>query len=263
MAVSKMFLNKISLELIFFIVTIICIHSEAAVPVFTTPGSSGRTVPVSETLPAGSSVYRAVAVDADGDILVYSLTSQIPASPQRFSIDSKTGVITTLSTFDFDGPDAISEYSISIRVTDGTSNIQTTLVMQIEDENDNSPVFSHYQVIRQRTKPGYVVADIKAIDADSASNGLVTYKITGGNKEGAFGIDSENGVLYTMYELDSGDLYNLVIEARDYGATPRSSTMTMTLTLAGHLDNGTEQNKSHISAFIISYGLLLIISKLI
>jgi hypothetical protein len=66
-----------------------------------------------------------------------------------------------------------------------------------------------------------------------------------------------------MYELDSGDLYNLVIEARDYGATQRSSTMTMTLTLSGHLDNGTEQNKSHISAIIISYGLLLIISKLI
>ncbi|XP_045179473.2 protein dachsous-like [Mercenaria mercenaria] len=255
---NKIFVNYLKMEFMFLIITTLCICARAAVPVFTTPGSPGRAVPVSESLPAGTSVYRAVAVDADGDVLVYSLTSQIPTSPQKFNIDSKSGVVTTLSTFDVDGPSAINQYEIAIRVTDGTRDVQTTLVMQIVDENDNSPVFSHYEVIRQTTKPGYIVADIRADDVDSEMNGLVTYKITGGNEEGAFGIDADVGVLYTMYELDprTRDLYNLVIEARDSGKTPRSSTMTMTLTLIGDHGNGVEDIRHRLLSFIIYYFIL-------
>ena len=86
-----------------------------AIPVFTTPSVPGRSIQVAETVPAGTSVYRVVAIDADTDKLVYSVTSQIPAVPPKFTISSTTGVLSTLSEFDADIDGSILEYQLTIR----------------------------------------------------------------------------------------------------------------------------------------------------
>ena len=91
---------------------------------------------------------------------------------------------------------------------------------RIEDVNDNEPKFAKMSTtdfsIPEDAQPDTVVAQFKAIDADSGEFGNVFYRILSGD-EGKFRIDPQTGVLYVKEHIDREiqDLYTVVIQARD------------------------------------------------
>ncbi|XP_067673633.1 cadherin-23-like isoform X2 [Haliotis asinina] len=95
-----------------------------------------------------------------------------------------------------------------------------TVTVNIEDMNDNAPVFANetYLVtLKENTPIETSVAVISATDEDSGIFGTVRYTIRGGNNR--FRIGLESGVIYVSGDLDreTTDEYYLTAEAKDGG----------------------------------------------
>jgi hypothetical protein len=143
-------------------------------PIFTQQVYNGT---VMENLSPGQSVLTVSASDIDSGlngVIRYSIVSGIT----NFQINSKSGVITTLSYFD---REIISSYSITVQATDQGSPSQSstaTVLIAILDENDNEPVFPSQQynlLINDLTMPGYVLHTFTASDMDTT--GSIRYSL--------------------------------------------------------------------------------------
>nr|CAI5824744.1 unnamed protein product [Callosobruchus analis] len=69
---------------------------------------------------------------------------------------------------------------------------------RILNENDNVPLSEeavYYPSVAEDSPPGTEVLQIKATDRDKDPNQEITYKITSGNPEGFFAINSTTGEL--------------------------------------------------------------------
>ena len=95
------------------------------------------------------------------------------------------------------------------------------LIIRVTDVNDNLPRFStsSYQAsIPVDAKQGDPVVQLSATDLDSGLNGLIYYKITKGNKDGIFAINSANGLISLgskSLASASQDKFTLTVEACD------------------------------------------------
>jgi len=130
-------------------------------PVFT----SGDTISVAENiLDTG---YTAVATDADGDTVTFSLTGGEDQS--AFGIDSDSGVLSFNTATDFESPtdsDTNNTYVVEITATDGTNFVVQSLTVTVIDINVSNGVdpTGYY------TNTGFV--DVKA--GDDMTQRLVT-----------------------------------------------------------------------------------------
>ena len=91
-------------------------------------------------------VYRAVATDADGDALSYSLSGTDAA---RFMIDANTGEVRFSEAPDAENPgddDGDNVYDIIVTASDGAAandiDQATIVTITVTNVNDNAPVFS-------------------------------------------------------------------------------------------------------------------------
>lgn len=82
-------------------------------PTFTAPIGS-PSVPIDEDTASGVAIYTVTAADADNGTITYTIHSQSPGSPVKFSIDSDTGQLTTTETFDYE-TDVVKSYAITFR----------------------------------------------------------------------------------------------------------------------------------------------------
>ena len=89
----------------------------------------------------------------------------------------------------------------------------------IEDVNDNEPKFARMSTtdfsIREDAKPGTLVAQFKASDADSGEFGSVFYRILSGD-EGKFRIDSQT-VLSRILLNPSLSVFHIDLGLFDFG----------------------------------------------
>ena len=114
---------------------------QVQIPVTTTPPvfTSPAAVSVAENRMAA---YEAVATDADGDALVYSLSGTDAA---LFTIDATTGEVSFITAPDFeapgdDGGDNI--YDIIVTASDGTNSTNHNVAITVTDVNDLVPLSS-------------------------------------------------------------------------------------------------------------------------
>ena len=161
--------------------------------------------------PLGTSVGSVNAIDPDtgvGATLAFFIGSisedRNCSSTSNFIIDRSTGEITTCQSFDYETQ---TTYSIVVIVCDSTippmcSN--RSMVINIVDLNDNSPIFSEdpYIVnINELSPTGTMIGMVSSTDADTSPNSNVSYSLP--NPDVPFSV-SDGGVYFTgaSSELD-------------------------------------------------------------
>ncbi|XP_051275347.1 protocadherin gamma-A11-like [Dicentrarchus labrax] len=102
----------------------------------------------------------------------------------------------------------------------GTVNIDITVL----DANDNVPVFNQsvYKAsVMENTMKGTSIVTVNATDADSGSNGLITYSLSQmkGSAADIFNIDEITGTISVAGQIDyeKDRKYELRVEAKDQG----------------------------------------------
>ena len=182
-------------------------------PVFT----SGATASVPEN---GTAAYTAVASDADGNPLTYSIAG-IDAA--LFDIDAATGTVTFKTAPDFEGPadaGANNVYDVVVTATDGINSTDQAVAISVTGLNDTAPNFTSPSSASVET--GLTATNYAAIAPD-ADGDAVTYSITGGADAALFSINATSGVVVFNSSSDfanpldvGGDnVYDLTVTASD------------------------------------------------
>ncbi|KAM9795003.1 protocadherin Fat 2 [Neosynchiropus ocellatus] len=183
---------------------------------------------VPENVPQVKSVVQVSATDLD-TISESKLTFQmLPSHRTYFSIDAKTGVISTVSALDREEK---PEHSVEVIVSDNGSpalRSTATVVIKVLDDNDNRPKFTdkrfHVQLLAPSLQEGKLeVCRMIAGDADEGVNAAVTYKMHQ-DQDGVFEVDPVTGVVTSHGDFLPGNYSILTVKAIDQGSPPKSST---------------------------------------
>ncbi|XP_035505640.2 protocadherin Fat 2 isoform X2 [Scophthalmus maximus] len=170
----------------------------------------------------------------------YNVTFSIKTNPDssKFKINPKTGIIITTEKFDYEGKD---RYEFDVMANHG--EVETHVVVEITDENDNGPEFtqSSYQATLDENSPvGSSVLKVAAADKDRGKNGFVTYAIANSGPS-PFTIDPFTGIISTSEHLDYELMkrrYHLRVWASDSGSPfSQVSECPVTITLNNVNDN--------------------------
>lgn len=115
------------------------------------------------------------------------------------------------------------------------------LIINITDANDNAPVLElpmyNPQVMEEELPPQEVVT-VKATDADSGINGVVSYRLRD-DISGTFSIEPSTGEIYTNTQLDRERIssYQLIVEAIDEGTPHLTGSATVLVTVLDKNDS--------------------------
>ncbi|KAF1540345.1 Protocadherin-10, partial [Eudyptes schlegeli] len=210
---------------------------------------------VSENNVPGAYIYAVSATDRDQGAnaqLAYSiLESQIQGMSvfTYVSINSENGFLYALRSFDYE---QLKEFSFQVEARDAGEEPQplagnATVNIVVVDQNDNAPAIVSplpgrngtpaREALPRGAEPGYLVSRVAAVDADDGENARLTYSIVRGNEASLFRMDWRTGELRTARRVpakrDPQRPYELVIEVRDHGQPPLSSTAAIQVVLGG------------------------------
>ncbi|KAM4732198.1 protocadherin alpha-3-like [Anableps anableps] len=196
-----------------------------------------------ENTPVGTVLERISAFDADIDQnaqVSFSLVES-NSSMQLLSmvnVNSDTGDIINLQSFNFE---ELKTFQFKVQATDSgvpplSSNV--TVNIFILDENDNNPTilapYSEHGSVNSETIPysaeaGYFVAKIRAVDADSGYNALLSYHLSEPKGNNLFRIGTSTGEIRTKRRMSDNDLktHSLVVLVSDNGEPSLSATVSI------------------------------------
>ena len=132
--------------------------------------------------------------------------------------------------------ETVSQFKLIVSVSDGVYAADVrTLTLLVLDVNDNGPTFDQvvYKAsVNEDASIGHSVGTVGAVDRDTGSNSVVSYKITSGNTNNAFHTTSD-GHIVTSNNLDYENItvYTLGITVEDEGTPSLSSTTTFIVTV--------------------------------
>lgn len=159
------------------------------------------------------------ASDPENDTLSYTF-NDISGPTSLFNINPSTGVVSSGDFLDYESQQQIS---LTVRVTDSGNNFDiANISITVLDMNDNVPVFDNasYSVnVSENAPVNYSLITVTATDADSSSNGLITYDIVENHSNGPFGINPNDGsiILLSSLDFETTSKYNLTVTAVDMG----------------------------------------------
>uniref|UniRef100_A0A8C1GDF8 Protocadherin 2 alpha c n=1 Tax=Cyprinus carpio TaxID=7962 RepID=A0A8C1GDF8_CYPCA len=199
---------------------------------------------VIENGPKGQIIYTISAVDPDLDEnskITYGLLKPLHKSGNTYSavsINPDSGDIHSLQSFNYE---ETKTFQFKVQATDSgvpplSSNV--TVNVFILDENDNSPgilaPYSELGSVNTENIPysadaGYFVAKIRAVDADSGYNALLSYHISEPKGNNLFRIGTSSGEIRTKRRMSDNDLktHPLVILVCDNGEPSLSATVSI------------------------------------
>ncbi|XP_049604776.1 protocadherin alpha-5 isoform X8 [Syngnathus scovelli] len=200
---------------------------------------------IRENTSPGAVIHKVTALDDDVDqnghvtySFLPSTTHSVPVTTM-ININSENGDIVSLQSFDYE---MIKTFQFKVQATDSgvpplSSNV--TVNVFILDENDNSPTilapYSEHGSVNSESIPysaeaGYFVAKIRAVDADSGYNALLSYHLSEpkGNNN-LFRIGTSTGEIRTKRRMSDNDLksHPLVVSVCDNGEAPLSATVSL------------------------------------
>ncbi|XP_029917160.1 protocadherin alpha-13-like isoform X5 [Myripristis murdjan] len=210
-------------------------------PLFTEPMIN---VYVKENSPVGATICTITAVDPDTDENAKVTYSSLDGGSIFFrvssaiNINSETGDIVSLQSFNYE---ELKTFQFKVQATDAgvpplSSNV--TVNVFILDENDNSPgilaPYSEHGSVNSENIPysaeaGYFVAKIRAVDADSGYNALLSYHISEPKGSNLFRIGTSTGEIRTKRRMSDNDLktHPLVVLVCDNGGPSLSATVSV------------------------------------
>ena len=197
-----------------------------------------------ENSPIGYLISTVCATDQDlneNAHLSYSLidnkSSDTPIST-LLHINSESGEIYNSQSYNYED---IKQITFQVQATDSgvpalSSNV--TVHVLILDDNDNSPVilppYSDQGSVNSENIPysaeaGYFVAKIRAVDADSGYNALLSYHISEPKGTNLFRIGTSSGEIRTKRRMSDNDLktHPLIIMVSDDGEPSLSATVSI------------------------------------
>ncbi|XP_026212885.1 protocadherin alpha-8-like [Anabas testudineus] len=199
---------------------------------------------VKENSPIGAVIKKVSATDADIDqnglvsfSFLQSNSDSLPLSTM-ININSETGDIVSLQSFNFE---ELKTFHFKVQATDSgvpplSSNV--TVNVFVLDENDNSPSilapYSEHGSVNSESIPysaeaGYFVAKIRAVDADSGYNALLSYHLSEPKGNNLFRIGTSTGEIRTKRRMSDNDLksHPLVVLVSDNGEPSLSATVSI------------------------------------
>ncbi|XP_077387468.1 protocadherin alpha-2-like isoform X23 [Festucalex cinctus] len=200
---------------------------------------------VKENSPAGAVIYTLSADDPDvGEnakisFSLMNVNRKDDIVRSNININSESGNIVAFQSFDYE---KLKMFQFKVQATDSgvpplSSNV--TINVFILDENDNSPAilapYSEHGSVNSESIPysaeaGYFVAKIRAVDADSGYNALLSYHLSepkGSNN--LFRIVTSTGEIRTKRRMSDNDLksHPLVVLVCDNGEASLSATVSI------------------------------------
>ncbi|XP_074505714.1 protocadherin alpha-6-like [Sebastes fasciatus] len=199
---------------------------------------------VKENSPVGAVIKTVSAIDADMDqngqvsySFLQSNSNSLPLSTM-VNINSETGDIVSLQSFNYE---ELNTFQFKVQATDSgvpplSSNV--TVNVLILDENDNNPnilaPYSEHGSVNSESIPysadaGYFVAKIRAVDADSGYNALLSYHLSEPKGNNLFRIGTSTGEIRTKRRMSDNDLktHPLVVLVSDNGEPSLSATVSI------------------------------------
>uniref|UniRef100_A0A8C6S530 Protocadherin 10a n=1 Tax=Neogobius melanostomus TaxID=47308 RepID=A0A8C6S530_9GOBI len=175
------------------------------------------------------------------------------------SINKETGYLYALRSFDYE---QLKEFSFMVQAKDsGAAELfsNATVNVIIVDQNDNAPTViapigkngTAKEHLPRSAEPGYLVTRIVAMDADDGENARLSYSILRGNEMGMFRMDWRTGELRTARRIspkrDPQGFYDLLIEVRDHGQPPLSSSASVSVLLVDSVVEGRSGDRTSTS----------------
>ncbi|KAJ8382635.1 hypothetical protein SKAU_G00034130 [Synaphobranchus kaupii] len=243
-------------------------------PMFTQPIYD---VYVTENNVPGAYIYAVSALDPDIGQNAYISYSIMECAIQGMSvstyvsINSENGYLYALRSFDYE---QLKDFSFMVQAKDSGSpelSSNATVNVIIVDQNDNPPSViaplgkngTAKQPLPRSAEPGYLVTRIVAMDPDDGENARLSYSIHKGNENGMFRMDWRTGELRTARRVstkrDPHQLYDLLIEVRDHGQPPLSSTTSVIVMLVDSIVEGHSGDRGSSKAKENSLDLTLIL----
>ncbi|KAL2311128.1 hypothetical protein Nmel_002817 [Mimus melanotis] len=173
----------------------------------------------------------------------------------KFRINSKTGVISIFEALDFE---SCKDFYLVVEAKDGGTpalSAVTTVNVNVTDVNDNAPTFSqavYSAVISEDAAVGDSVLMLIAEDLDSPPNGQIHFSIVSGDQDNEFSVDPVLGLVKVKKKLDRERIsgYSLVVQARDSGTPPLSSSVTVNVDISDVNDNSPVFTPANYTAVI-------------
>ncbi|XP_067685434.1 protocadherin Fat 4-like [Haliotis asinina] len=211
-------------------------------PVF---GSGSYSGSVSEADAVGASVVVTVAAtDLDdpategNGLVTYSIIGGNTNSD--FTIGASNGEIRTAKLLDYETAES---HTLTVKAVDRAGDAQsksaTTIIsITVTNVNEHDPVFTPTTIIKsvpENTVVGTLVHQILATDADSGTDGDLTYTMP---THATFALASD-GALTLKDNLDfaTASTHSLTVTATDGGSPPRSTDVTVTINVLDDNNN--------------------------
>ncbi|XP_061786116.2 protocadherin beta-16-like [Nerophis lumbriciformis] len=211
-----------------------------------------KLMSLSQSIPEDSPPGTTVAVfnvnDEDSDsngVVKCSINSDVP-----FKIESSLTGYYTIVTENFLDRESISEYNVTITVSDQGSpplSSSKNINVKISDVNDSPPKFhqSEYSKnVPENNSPGFSVFTVSASDADWGQNARVSYfleekEVNGVAVSSFVSVNAENGVIHAVRSFDYEQIksFDFNVTARDAGSPPLSSVATVHILIQDQNDN--------------------------
>uniref|UniRef100_A0A670J3V0 Cadherin domain-containing protein n=1 Tax=Podarcis muralis TaxID=64176 RepID=A0A670J3V0_PODMU len=181
---------------------------------------------LAEHAPAGHCLLQVKATDRDSgnfghiEYFLYDGFHNYEKS-KAFQIDPSSGHICVSQ--DIDKEEDPSTYDLLVKAVDGGGlSAQAFVRIEIEDINDNHPVFdpaAYTTSISSHTQPGTEIISVVATDKDSGIYGVVTYELLPGDFSSLFTVDTSTGIIYLIASLSNVEHTSvlLAVSARDGG----------------------------------------------
>ncbi|XP_053541468.1 protocadherin alpha-8-like [Ictalurus punctatus] len=197
----------------------------------------------------GDTIFSVTASDKDMNenaVISYSILRGDSVKnnwPIFLSINSETGVIHALKSFDYE---VTKTFQFHVLATDSGSpslSSNVTVNVFILDQNDNAPVILYpvsangsaegVEEIPRNVNAGHLVTKVRAYDADIGYNGWLLFSLQEVSDHSLFSLDRYTGQIRTLRpftETDEAE-HKLVILVKDNGNVSLSATATVIIKL--------------------------------